>query len=281
MRTNALLLATGYWLLATGYWLLTMDSLVIPLRPALVFAVVLARVGGLVTFAPFWSHRAASPRVRVVLAFALSLALLPAVQDSIPTPPLNVVGLALVLAGELLIGLALGFVGRLVFSALETAAFVLGAQIGFALAATIDPSTRAQTTALGTIAQMLGLALLLSMDGHHWLLAATVKSFQTTAPGAFAVTPQLAELVLKLSAQALAVGVALAAPAIIVLLVVELALAIAGRAAPQLQIMVLGFPIKIAAGLWLTGASLYFLPGAVRATLSTLRDALAQALAAM
>ena len=254
-----------------------MEQIVIPLRPVLVFVVVLARVGGLVTFAPFWSHRAAPPRVRATLALALALVVTPAVAGQIPTPPTNVLGLSLVIAGELLTGCALGFVGRLVFGALEHAAQLLGTLMGFTLASTIDPATRAQTAALGTIAQMLGLLVLLAADGHHWLLAATVKSYHASAPGEFAVSPALAELFIRLSADALSTGVALAAPAIIVLLAVELALAVAGRAAPQLQIMVLGFPIKIAVGLWLIGASLYFMPGAVRTALGVMRHALARA----
>ncbi|MGH9901946.1 MAG: flagellar biosynthetic protein FliR, partial [Pyrinomonadaceae bacterium] len=150
-----------------------MDSIVIPLRPVLIFAVVLARVGGLVTFAPFWSHRAANSRVRVILAMALAFVVTPVVAPRLETPPSNLVGLAVVIAGELLVGCALGFVGRLVFSGLEQAAQIIGFQMGFSLAGTIDPATRAQTTALGTVAQMLGLMALLAADGHHWLLLAT------------------------------------------------------------------------------------------------------------
>ncbi len=256
-----------------------MEPLIIPLRPVLLFAVVLARVGGLVTFAPFWSHSAAAPKVRIMLA--LALALTPLIAPRLDTPPSHVMGLTLVLAGELLIGLALGFVGRLVFAGLELAAQVFGFQIGLSLAATIDPATRAQTTALGTAAQMFGLLVLLAADGHHWLLAASVRSFHAVAPGGFAMTPALAELFIRLSADALAVGVALAAPAIVVLLAVELALAIAGRAAPQLQVMVVGFPIKIAVGLWLLGATLFFLPAALRTVFASMRDGLGRALAAM
>jgi flagellar biosynthetic protein FliR len=113
------------------------------------------------------------------------------------------------------------------------------------------------------------------------MLAATVRSFQSIAPGGFAITPTLAELFVRMSADALAVGVALAAPAIVVLLAVEFALAIAGRAAPQLQVMILGFPIKIAVGLWLIGASLYFMPGAMRTALGGMRQGLGRALGAM
>jgi flagellar biosynthetic protein FliR len=258
-----------------------MDPIILPLRPVLIFAVVLARVGGLVTFAPFWSHRAAPPKVRLLLALALAVVITPAVAPRLATPPSDLTALAVVMLGELAVGCALGFVGRLVFSALEMAAQILTFQMGLSLASTIDPATRAQTAALGTIAQMFGLMVLLAADGHHWMLVATVKSFQSVAPGGFAFTETLAHLFLRLSADALAVGVALAAPAIVVLLAVEFALAIAGRAAPQLQIMILGFPIKIAVGLWLTGASLYFLPGAVRTAFGALRTGLGRALAAM
>jgi len=84
-----------------------------------------------------------------------------------------------------------------------------------------------------------------------------------------------------MSADALAVGVALAAPAIFMLLAVELALAIAGRAVPQIQVMILGFPVKIAAGMWLIGSSLYFMPGAIRTTLGAMQTGLKQVIAAL
>lgn len=258
-----------------------MEPVIIPLRPVLVFVVVLARVGGLVTFAPFWSNRAAAARVRVTLAMVLALALTPAVAPRMATPPSDFIGLAVVIIGEMVIGCAFGLVGRLIFSALETASFVLGFQLGLSLAGTIDPATRAQTTALGTFAQMFGLMVLLGADGHHWLLIATVRSFNTVAPGGAGVSHALAQLLLRLSADALAVGLALAAPAIIVLLAVEFLLAIAGRAAPQLQVMLLGFPIKMLTGLWLLGAALYFMPGAFRNTFNAFQGGLSQALKAM
>jgi flagellar biosynthetic protein FliR len=174
--------------------------------------------------------------------------------------------------------MVLGFVGRVVFSAFELAAHLIASQMGFSLAGTIDPSTQAQTTAFGTIAQMLGLMALLATDGHHWFLAATVKSFSTTAPGTFSFTPQLLDIFLRLSADALVVGVTLAAPARIVLLAVEFALEFFGRTAPQFQVFVLGFPIKIGVGLWIIGASLYFMPGALRDVLSGIHHGLVKVL---
>jgi flagellar biosynthesis protein FliR len=258
-----------------------METITIPLRPVLLFVVVLARVGGLVTFAPFWSHQAVTPRARALLALALALVITPTVAPRLATPPTNLIELALVIAGELLIGCALGFVGKLVFSALEVAAQILGFQVGLSLAGVIDPATRAQTAALGTVAQMLGLMVLVAADGHHWLLAATAQSYAAVAPGGFAATAQMAEVMLRLSANALAVGVALAAPAIIVLLAVEALLGVMGRAAPRLELMVMSFPVKIAVGLWLVGSALYFIPGAIRSALGAMRQGVTALLKAM
>ncbi len=258
-----------------------MENLVIPLRPFLVFLVVLSRVGGLVTFAPFWSHKAATAKIRIVLAFVLALALTPVLMPKIAAPPSELADLTLILLGELMIGMILGFVGRVVFSSFELAAHLTAAQMGFSLAGTIDPSTQAQTTAFGTVAQMLGLMALLAVDGHHWFLAATIKSFSTTAPGSFTFSPELLDIFLRLSADALVVGVTLAAPAIIVLLTVEFALEFFGRTAPQFQVFVLGFPLKISLGLWLIGASLYLLPNAFRDVTGNIYHGLIKVLGAM
>ncbi len=253
----------------------------IPLHPILVFIVVLARVGGMVTFAPFWSHKAISVQVRIMLAMILSLALTPILASRLPTPPSDMLPLAMVIIPELLIGFAFGFIGRLIFSGLELAAQIIGFQMGFSLSGTIDPSTKAQTAALGVIAQMLGLVVLMAADGHHWFLLATMRSFREVPVGGFHITADIAQLFVRLSADAIAVGVSLAAPAIVMLLAVELALAIAGRAIPQIQVMMLGFPVKIFAGLWLIGGSLYFMPAAIRATLATMQQAFNRLLAVM
>jgi flagellar biosynthesis protein FliR len=258
-----------------------MNSVSIPLHPFLYFVVVLARVGGLVTFAPFWSNQAANARIRIALAVVLALVITPVVTPYLILPPPDFIGLAVAIIRELAIGCLFGFIGRLVFTALDMAAQILGLQLGLSLVNIIDPATKASTTALGTIAQMFGLMVMLAAEGHHWMLAATVRSFAIVKTGEFTFTPALMQLLLRLFADALAMGVALAAPAIIVLLAVEFTLAIVGRAAPQLQVMLLGFPVKFLFGVWLVGTALYFMPGAVRQTLSLIKRGLSQALTLM
>jgi flagellar biosynthesis protein FliR len=258
-----------------------MDLFTIPLKPILIFLVILARVGGLVTFAPFWNHRAANTQVRAILAVATAFALTPFLLDKITPPPYNLFALGLVIFAELIIGCALGFVARLVFVSIEFAAEALAFQMGLSLAQMIDPATRANTTAIGTVAQMIALSVLLYIDGHHWMLEGAVKSFFAITPGSFAISESYAHLIVRLSADAFAIGLALAAPAIIVLVAVEVALAISGRVVPQLNIMVLGFPVKIMVAFWLIGASLFFLPGALRTTLTGIKGAMDKAITAM
>ena len=258
-----------------------MEQFTIPLRPVLIFAVVLARVGGVVSFAPFWDHKAVNIRVRALLALLIALIVSPVVGAHMPTPPTEILSLVLVLGGELIIGFILGFAGRLVFSALEIAASLLGFQMGLSLASTIDPATQAQTAALGILAQMFGLMVMLGANGHHWMLEITVQSYQFVMPGGFHMTGALGEIILRLSADVFATGVALAAPAIIVLLSVDTLLAVAARVSPRLEVLILGFPLKIATGLWLLGASIYFMPGAIRTSFTTLRHAIERALGAM
>lgn len=258
-----------------------MDTFAVPVQPFLLFVVVLARIGGLLTFAPFFANRVTSPKIRISLALVIALALTPVLSTRVTVPDTGMGDLFVVILGELVIGLLFGLVGRIIFSGIEMAAFLVSSQMGFSLAGTIDPSTQAQTTAFGIIGQMLGLMVLLGADGHHWFLATAVKSFSTTPPGELFLSAAVPELLVRLSSSAILVGITLAAPAIIVLLAVEFALELFGRTAPQFQIFILGFPIKIAIGLITIGATLYLLPSSLREVVGGISDGLLKALGAI
>ncbi|MEZ5307045.1 MAG: flagellar biosynthetic protein FliR [Pyrinomonadaceae bacterium] len=241
-----------------------MEPFILPLQPVLAFLIVLARVGGIVSFAPFWAHKSVSVQIRVLIAFVISLVLTPALSNSIVTPPTEVFPFGLVILGELLVGVMLGIVGRIVFSAFEFAAHFFVNHMGFALAGIVDPETKAHSSAFGIGAQMLALVAMLGANGHHWFLIAAYRSFERIPPGGFALSQNGLDILLRLSASAISVGLSIAAPAVIVLVVMEFGLEFFGRTAPQFQIFVLGFPLKIGVGLFVLGSSLYFLPAAFR-----------------
>ena len=251
-----------------------MNPFELPLEPVLVFLVVLARAGGLVTFAPFFAHASISMQVRVVVALILSLVLTPVLIGSIPIPPTNVWLLGVVLVVELTIGLLIGFIGRIIFTGFEMAAHFLSNQMGFALAGIIDPATNAQTTTFGIAAQILSVVILLAMNGHHWFIIAAHKSFELTGTGTFYVSGDLVLFLIQLVGSVFAIGLSLAAPAIIVLVVVEFGLEFFGRTAPQFQVFILGFPLKIGLGLVILSSTVYFLPDAFRGVLGRIGTSL-------
>ena len=245
-----------------------MNPFELPLEPVLVFLVVLARAGGLVTFAPFWAHASISMQIRTVMALILALILTPILLGRIPVPPSDIYQLGIVLVVEMAIGMLIGYVGRVIFTGFEMAAHFLSNQMGFALAGIIDPATNAQTTTFGIAAQMLSIIVFLGMNGHHWFLIATFKSFEITNAGTFAVSGELVTLLIQMVGSIFAIGLSLAAPAIIVLVVMEFGLEFFGRTAPQFQVFILGFPLKIGLGLTIVGTTVYFLPAAFRTVLN-------------
>jgi flagellar biosynthetic protein FliR len=251
------------------------DSLV-GLRPLGVFLVALARVGGVVTFAPFWSVDAASRTIRAALALGLALVLTFLLLPRLPELPTDMLAFGALIVSELAFGALFGIVGRLAFAAYDVAAQIVVTQIGFSLASTIDPTSRAQTTSFGVMAQFLGTLFLLGLNGHHWFVIAIVRGFDAVPPGGFVMTEGLAEALIRLTAAAVSAGVGLAAPAIVMLLAVEAALALCGKVAPRFEFLVMGFPIKIAVGLWLMGATLYFWPVGFKRALVPLADLLAK-----
>lgn len=252
------------------------ELLNIPVKLVLVYVVVLARVAGLVSFAPFWNVMTVPKQIRIVLAISLAIVITLLVKEKFPTPPQEYLSLAIVIIGEVIIGCLIGFIGQLVVSALDTTAQILSTQLGFSLASIINPTNRTQSSAIGILSEMLAIVVLLAINGHHWFLVAVVNSFSSFIPGQISLSQDIFYLLIRLSANALTTGVALAAPAVIILFAVEIFIALSGRVAPQLQVMLISFPIKTMIGLLLIGTSLYMLPKYLKQMLSVISFVLKQ-----
>ena len=242
----------------------------IPVKLILTYLIVLARVAGLVTFAPFWNISSVPKQIKIIMVLCLSFIITLLVGKNIALPSWDYLALFIVIIGEVVIGSLIGFIGQLTFSALDIATQIMATQLGFSLGNIINPTNRTQTSALGILAQMLALVIFLAINGHHWFLTATIKSFVSFTPGAFSLSIDLMDKIIHLSAYAITMGLALAAPAMIILFATEILIALSGRVAPQLQILLISFPIKIMLGLVLLGSVLYVLPHQIRQILATI-----------
>lgn len=208
------------------------------------FVRVLALFGAM----PILAQRAVPARLRVALAFLIALC----AQASLPVMPVAALdsSVAYMLLGQqMLIGIALGFAARIVFSAVELAGEVIGLQMGLNFAGFFDPSTGGQTTA---VSRFLGVSvswLFIVINGHLVLIAAVVQSFVAfpvgSEPFAFlrTVQPQV------WGAEIFRLGLWIALPMMAMLLFTSLVFGIISRVAQQMNIFAIGFPITLSVGL--------------------------------
>jgi flagellar biosynthetic protein FliR len=207
----------------------------------------LLRIGGFVMTAPIASETMVPARVKIVLTLTLALLLAPLA----PVPAqLAIFSGAGVWAAvqELLIGIAIGMVVQLAFDALTLAGQTISMTMGLGFATLIDPQRGANTAVLGQLFIIFAALTYLAINGHLVLLGALAKSFQTLPIGAAVIDRGFFWTVAAWGARVFESGLLIALPAVAALVIVNLALGVVTRAAPQLNLFGVGFPITMLAG---------------------------------
>ena len=214
----------------------------------LAFIMLLARIGGLMVFAPVWSSFAISSQIRILLTVALSLALFPLLEDKLALPPADPSAVVLSIASELMIGLVLGLVGQLMLGAMQLAGTLMGFQMGFSLVNIIDPQSQVEISVLSVMQNLIGMTLFIVLGAHHWYLQAMVESYQYIAPYSARLPVGLVEQMMGLASGMFRAGVQLALPLVAVGIVVDVLLGVVGRAAPQIHVLIAGMPLRVLVG---------------------------------
>jgi flagellar biosynthetic protein FliR len=215
----------------------------------------LFRVSALILSAPVFGARTMPRRVRIGLSVLVTLAMLPV----LPTPPAVDVFSAtslLIIAQQILIGVMMGFILQIVMSAVITGGQLIAMQMGLGFAAMVDPQNGAQTPVLSQFYVVMVVLIFLTLNGHLVMFEVLRDSF-TAMPIGKAVMPLdgLWQLV-HWSGQIFAGAVGMAIPAIASLLIVNFAFGIMTRAAPQMNIFAIGFPITLILGFGVIMATL-------------------------
>jgi flagellar biosynthetic protein FliR len=214
---------------------------------AAAFVLTALRVGGLLLIAPAWSAKSVPMKLRTALLVVFATLLLPSATataqlDSIAITPASFLG-------ETAIGFALGLAAAFIVAAAEFAGEIINTSIGLSGAAIFDPINNTQGAVLSSLMQLLSLTILLIGGGHVLMLEAVAQSFVSMPLGApLALTNGLLALV-RLMTTLFALAMQFASPVIAAVLITNLALAVLGRAAPQLNVIGLAFPLQIGVGL--------------------------------
>lgn len=211
------------------------------------FMFPLARILALVASAPVIGNRQIPVRVKVGFAMLVTFLIAPNLNIQADIEASSGPGL-FILVQQILVGLAMGFSMRLVFTAVETAGDIIGMQMGLGFASFYDP-VNATTTPV--IAQFLGIITalaFLSMNGHLYMLAILAQSFEVFPIGTQVPSASAMHTLTLWGGSIFAHALQLALPLIGALLITNLALGILTRSAPQLNIFAIGFPITLVVG---------------------------------
>jgi flagellar biosynthesis protein FliR len=205
------------------------------------------RISGFIAAAPQLSSTAVPARIKIVMTLALAVLIAPLAPQPVGLSIFSGAGL-LCAAEELLIGVAIGMMVQLAFEGLTLAGQTAAMTMGLGFATLVDPQHGSTSTVVGQLFLVFATLIYLAVNGHLVLLGALTNSFQTLPIGAPNFDRNLLWAVATWGAGVFETGLLIALPAVIALVIVNLALGVVTRAAPQLNLFGVGFPITMLAG---------------------------------
>lgn len=225
------------------------------------------RILGLVLAEPVLGHRSIPRTTKVGLTILLALVIAPLLPEP-PALPLFSVESVFIALQQLLIGLSMGFVVRLALTAAETAGQMMGLQMGLGFAVFFDPQTSAQTAVVGQFMGLFTTLLFLGLNGHYMVVSALVESFgvlpvstEPLASGGFLALARAGSGIFQY-------GLLISLPVVATLLIANIAFGVLSRAAPQLNLFAVGFPVTLTVGF----LALYLLVPMLGPTLTALLE---------
>lgn len=223
--------------------------MLLQIDPAWVSQVFLVaiRVGCVLMLSPVYSGLASFVTLRVLFTVALSLTLVAGLGNPVAAP-LAIGPFVMAAITEVAVGATLAFGVLAAFGAFAVAGKVLDIQSGFAMGNVYDPVTRSGAPIFATLLNLVGVAVFFAVDAHLALFRGLAFSLTQVAPGA-GWAALSADAVLRQFGLMFTLGVALIIPVLLCLLLVEVALAVVSRVLPQMNVFIVGVPVKIVAAL--------------------------------
>ena len=206
------------------------------------------RIGAMFAAVPIFSARSVPVRIRIILAFLIAWVLVPV----LPAPPVVdlISGQALIISiHQVLIGVAMGFIMQMVFAAFVIAGQSIAMAMGLGFASIIDPQNGMQVPVVSQAFLIMVTLVFLALNGHLVLIDMLAKSFENIPVGMMVPSRDGLWQLVNWGSDMFAGGMLVALPAVAALLLVNLAFGVTTRAAPQLNIFAVGFPVMIMVGL--------------------------------
>lgn len=207
----------------------------------------LFRVSAVVMTAPIFGAKTVPKKVKLMISLAITLVIVPILPSMPAVDPLSLQGLY-VTANQILIGVAIGFTTQLVFSAIIMSGQIIAMQMGLGFSLMVDPQNGTQAPVISQFYLIFVLLVYLSLNGHLVLVQIIADGFETLPITLTSLSTDSLWSIVSWGSYIFSGAIGIAIPAIASLLVVNLSFGIMTRAAPQLNIFAIGFPITILLG---------------------------------
>jgi len=221
------------------------------------FVLVMARVGPLFLLAPVLSSGLLIARAKFLAAAAVSVALTPIAAANHPVPQ-DPIGFAGLLVQETLVGIAFALALGVLLAAVQAGASLLDTLVGFSFGSLVDPLTGVQAAVLGQVYTMFALMIFVLMNGVELMVAGLARSYELVPLGSFPSFGSLGRLALDAAMAVPVMGLELIGPVLIAVVLADGAFGLMARAVPQMNVFVIGLPVKVIVAFALVAASLPF-----------------------
>ncbi len=214
----------------------------------ILFFIIFVRVATIMATVPIFGFDAVSVHVKAGLSAMFALLLFPFVDNAGVKIPTQFIPFVLIIINEVIIGLIIGFAASILFVGIRFAGEIIGLDMGFGIVNVIDPLSGEQVSIVGQFKYLLALLLFLCINGHHFLIQALKLSFDLipVTKGLFS-TLTVSKLI-SMSGSIFSIGVKFASAALAALFIASFIMGIVARTVPQMNIFVVGFPVKISVG---------------------------------
>ncbi|MCP4049602.1 MAG: flagellar biosynthetic protein FliR [bacterium] len=220
--------------------------MILQLTQVLVYVLILARLVGLILYAPIYSDRRifTMGRIAVIIWISGLIMFVVPLPDAMPESNIAYV---LALAAEILVGALIGFTTDLMISAIEFGGALMDTQAGLSVANLLDPANGQQRTLFALMLKWTSIMIFLTVNGHHMVMTVIMESFAVLPLGAPVAMVKLSEgclFLAKIGYYVFSLGVKLAAPIILVVFLIDFGFGMLNKVAEQVNIFQLGFQIK-------------------------------------
>ncbi|KNF08830.1 flagellar biosynthesis protein FliR [Gottschalkia purinilytica] len=219
-----------------------------------VFIFILIRTTGIFIISPIFSRNNIPNILKIGFSFIMSIILVNVVN--VEQTIFNDLEFLIVCTKELVIGLMIGFISYLFFTLFYLSGQIIDMQVGFSMVNVLDPQSNTQVPIMGNFYYMLATVIFLIVNGHHFLIEALVKSYEYVGIGTAIFNDNLLKQFIFIIGKIFIIAFKISSPILVTIILVDALLGILARTMPQMNVFIVGLPLKIIIGISIIIASL-------------------------